>query len=138
VQNINLLAASPGAVATMGVTMAAGSPLTAYENDTAQHVAMIDTNTAAELGISPARLAGQPTVFVDGIAYTIVGVYRAAQRVVASESAMLIPEKTALADSGRHHAAQTAEPAEPGERRPYWLVPDPGLDQPADPRGRDR
>jgi putative ABC transport system permease protein len=55
---------------------------------------------AAELGISPARLAGQPAVFVDGVPYTIVGVYRAAKRVVAAESAMLIPEKTALADYG--------------------------------------
>jgi putative ABC transport system permease protein len=100
VQNINLLAASPGAVAAMGLTMAAGSPLTRYENDSAQHVALIDTATAAELGISPARLAGQPAVFVDGIPYTIVGVYRAAQRVVAAESAMLIPDRTALADYG--------------------------------------
>jgi putative ABC transport system permease protein len=100
VQNINLLAASPGAVAAMVLTMAAGSPLTRYENDSAQHVALIDTATAAELGISPARLAGQPAVFVDGIPYTIVGVYRAAQRVVAAESAMLIPDRTALADYG--------------------------------------
>lgn len=81
VQNINLPAASPGAVAAMGVTLAAGSRLTAYENDTAQHVAMIDTATAQEFGISPARLGGQPAVFAD-------------------ESAMLIPEKTALADYG--------------------------------------
>ncbi len=98
--NVNLLAASPGAVAAMGLTMAAGSPLTAYENDTAQHVAMIDTGTAKELGISPARLAEQPAVFVNGIAYTIVGMYSAAQRVVAGQSAVLIPRSTALADFG--------------------------------------
>ena len=54
----------------------------------------------APLGISPARLASRPAVFVDGIAYTVVGVYGSAQRVVTSESAMLIPEKTALADFG--------------------------------------
>ena len=84
----------------MGLRMTAGSPLTAYENDTGQHVAMIDTATAAALGISPARLASRPAVFVDGIAYTVVGVYGSAQRVVTNESAMLIPEKTALADFG--------------------------------------
>jgi putative ABC transport system permease protein len=84
----------------MGLTMAAGSPLSTYENGTSQHVAMIDTATATALGISPARLASQPAVFVDGIAYTIVGVYRSAQRVVTDESAMLIPENTALADFG--------------------------------------
>jgi putative ABC transport system permease protein len=39
-------------------------------------------------------------VFVDGIAYTVVGVYSSAQRVVTNESAMLIPETTALADFG--------------------------------------
>ncbi len=99
-QTVNLLAASPGAVQAMGLTMVAGSPLSRYENDTSQHVAMIDTTTAAALGISPARLPSHPAVFVDGIAYTVVGVYSSAQRVVTDESAMLIPENTALADFG--------------------------------------
>ena len=99
-QTINLLAASPGAVTAMGLSMAAGSPLTAYENTTRQHVAIIDTTTAATLGISAARLASHPAVFVNGIAYTVAGVYKSAQRVVTDESAMLIPENTALADYG--------------------------------------
>jgi putative ABC transport system permease protein len=99
-QTISLLAASPGAVRAMGVTMVAGAPLSTYENDTGQHVAIIDSATAAALGISPARLASHPAVFVGGIAYTVVGVYSSAQRVVTDESAMLIPENTALADFG--------------------------------------
>ena len=99
-QTVSLLAASPGAVRAMGLTMVAGSSLSRYENNTSQHVAMIDTTTATELGISPARLASHPAVFVDGIAYTVVGVYSSAQRVVTDESAMLIPENTALADFG--------------------------------------
>jgi putative ABC transport system permease protein len=97
---VSLLAASPGAVQAMGLTMVAGASLSRYENDTSQHVAMIDITTAAALGLSPARLASQPAVFVDGIAYTVVGVYSSAQRVVTDESAMLIPENTALADFG--------------------------------------
>ncbi len=99
-QTINLLAASPGAVQAMGLSMIAGSPLTTYENDTAQHVAIIDATTAATLGISPARLASHPAVFAGGIAYTVVGIYSTAQRVVTDESAMLIPESTALAGYG--------------------------------------
>ncbi|HEY3735241.1 MAG TPA: ABC transporter permease [Streptosporangiaceae bacterium] len=99
-QTINLLAASPGAVRAMGLTMVAGSPLSTYENDTIQHVAMIDTSTAVAIGISAARLPSHPAVFVDGIAYTVIGVYNSAQRVVTDESAMLIPERTALADYG--------------------------------------
>ncbi len=99
-QTVNLLAASPGAVTAMGLSMVGGAPLTTYENDTSQHVAVIDTTTAAALGISAARLASRPAVFVDGIPYTVVGVYRSAQRVVTNESAMLIPENTALADFG--------------------------------------
>jgi len=39
-------------------------------------------------------------VFVNGISYTVVGVYSAAQRVVAGQGAMLIPQQTALADYG--------------------------------------
>jgi putative ABC transport system permease protein len=84
----------------MGLSMVAGSPLSRYENDTSQHVAIIDTTTAAALGISAARLASHPAVFVGGIAYTVIGVYSSAQRVVTDESAMLIPENTALADFG--------------------------------------
>ena len=103
-QTVNLLAASPGAVRAMVPAMVAGSPLSTYENDTAQHVAMIDTTTAATLGISPARLPSHPAVFVNGIAYTIVGVYSSAQRVVSGGSAMLIPENTALADYGNPRA----------------------------------
>lgn len=99
-QTVSLVAASPGAVQAMGLTMVAGSRLSSYENDAAKHVALIDTGTAASLGIAPARLASQPAVFVNGIAYTVIGIYSSAQRVVASESAMLIPEKTALADFG--------------------------------------
>jgi putative ABC transport system permease protein len=99
-QTVSLLAASPGAVQAMGVTMVAGAPLTTYENDTRQHVAMIDATTAAALGVSPARLASHPAVFVGGIAYTLTGIYSSAQRVVTDESAMLIPENTALADYG--------------------------------------
>ncbi len=99
-QTINLLAASPGATAAMGLTMVAGSTLTSYENDTSQHVAVIDTTTAAELGIAVSRLASHPAVFVDGIAYTVVGIYSSAQRVVTDESAMLIPENTARGDFG--------------------------------------
>ena len=108
-QTVNLLAASPGAVQAMGLRMTAGSPLTTYENDTSQHVAMIDTATAAALGISPARLASRPAVFVDGIAYTVVGVYSSAQRVVTNESAMLIPEND-RAGRLRQPAARDREP----------------------------
>jgi putative ABC transport system permease protein len=99
-QTVDLLAASPGAVKAMDLAMVAGSQLSAYENDTAQHVAMLDSTTASTLGISPARLASRPAVFVNGIAYTIVGVYSSAQRVVSSSSGMLIPENTALQDYG--------------------------------------
>jgi putative ABC transport system permease protein len=99
-QTVNLVAVSPGAVKAMVLTMVAGSPLSNYENDTAQHVAMLNTTTAATLGISAARLPSHPAVFVNGIAYTVVGIYSSAQRVVSGDSGMLIPENTALEDYG--------------------------------------
>ena len=92
-QTVDLIGASPGAVRAMVPAMVAGSPLSTYENDTAQHVAMLDSTTAATIGISPARLPSHPAVFVNGIAYTVVGVYSSAQRVVSGSSRMLIPEK---------------------------------------------
>jgi putative ABC transport system permease protein len=97
---VTLVAASPGVAKAMGLSMIAGSPLSGYENDTAQHVAVIDAGTASALGISPARLPSHPAVFVNGVGYTVVGIYRSAQRVVTGENVMLIPENTALADYG--------------------------------------
>ncbi len=99
-ETATLLAADPGAVAAMGLSMVAGTPLTAFENDTAQHVAVIDTVTAQQLGISPDRLASHPAIFVGGVGYTVVGIYGSAQRVVTSGSAILIPADTALAGYG--------------------------------------
>jgi putative ABC transport system permease protein len=98
-QAVSVLAASPGAVKAMGLTMVAGAPLTTYENSSRQPVAVIDSGTASELGIYPARLASHPAIFVGGIAYTVVGIYGSAQRVVTG-STVLIPENTALADYG--------------------------------------
>ena len=80
--------------------MVAGTELSAYENDTAQHVAVIDSSTAKALGISPGRLGDDPALFVNGVPYTVVGVYSSAQRVVSQEASVLIPERTALADYG--------------------------------------
>ena len=85
-QTINLLAASPGAVTAMGLSMAAARRSQPTRTTTRQHVAIIDTTTAATLGISAARLASHPAVFVNGIAYTVVGVYNSAQRVVTDEA----------------------------------------------------
>ena len=124
-QTVNLLAASPGAVRAMVPAMVAGSPLSAYENNTAQHVAMIDTTTAAALGISPARLPSHPAVFVNGIAYTVVGVYSSAQRVVSGGSAMLIPENNGPGGlrqptAGHREPRRSADgrsPPEPAPRR---------------------
>jgi len=99
-QTVSLLAVSPGAVQAMGLSMAAGTPLTTFENDAAQHVAIIDTATASTLGISAARLSSHPAVFAGGTAYTVVGIFRSAQRVITNESAILIPDNTALADYG--------------------------------------
>ena len=101
-QSVNVVAVSPGAIAAMGLSMTAGSPLTAYENSARQHVAVIDATTAATLGISATRLASHPAVFAGDIAYTVTGIYRTAQRIINSEpgGAMLIPETTALADYG--------------------------------------
>ena len=116
-QTVNLLAASPGAVKAMDLAMVAGSPLTTYENDTGQHVAMIDTSTASALGISPARLPSHPAVFVNGIAYTVVGVYGSAQRVVSGGSAMLIPGTRPWPAMATHSRASGPR------KKPRWSLP---------------
>src|SRR6204780_1455694 len=61
-QTVAVIAASPGAVQAMVPAMVAGSPLSTDETDPAPHVAMLDSTTAATIGISPARLPSNPAV----------------------------------------------------------------------------
>src|SRR5262249_47561638 len=62
-KRVTLRGAAPGGVRGRAPAMVGGSPLPAYENDTGQHVAMIDSSTAGTLGISAARLPSHPAVF---------------------------------------------------------------------------
>src|SRR5260370_1228636 len=92
-------------VAVLGLTATGAGqispPLTLPEG----HTAAGEDNRPAHNRAPPAtnpppRLVRRPALVVDGIAYTVTGIYSAAQGVVTDESAMLIPENTALGDFG--------------------------------------
>src|SRR5580698_3469626 len=86
-QTASLLAASPGAVAAMGLSMVAGSPLSAYENDTAQHVAVIDTTAQRVVADGSAMLIPETTALADyGNPQPGIGTQDEAQMVIATRT----------------------------------------------------
>jgi putative ABC transport system permease protein len=102
-QGLAIYAATPGAIAAMGLTLSSGVTLDPYAENTRQHVALISAAGARQLGVT--RLDAQPAVFVNGIPYTVIGVYSSTQRLTQTQLGMLIPAATALDEYGNPGAA---------------------------------
>ncbi|MFB7613964.1 ABC transporter permease [Kitasatospora sp. NPDC056181] len=93
-QGLSLLAATPGAVAAMQPTLAAGTTLDAFAQRERLPVALLSSAAAKRLGVN--RLDAQPAVFVDGLPFTVIGVYSEVQRLPDSLLGIVIPTSTAL------------------------------------------
>ncbi|WP_354641528.1 ABC transporter permease [Kitasatospora camelliae] len=93
-QGLSVYAATPGAVAAMRPTLAAGVSLDAYPQQARLPVVLLSQAAAARLGVS--RLDAQPAVFVDGLPYTVIGIYRDVERLPDTLLGVVIPTSTAL------------------------------------------
>jgi putative ABC transport system permease protein len=93
-QGLTVLAATPGAVRAMAPTLTAGVGLDPYMERTHQPVALLSAAAASRLGVT--RLDAQPAVFIDGLPYTVVGIFDQVQREPGALLSVLIPSSTAL------------------------------------------
>ncbi|MEV0639416.1 ABC transporter permease [Streptomyces sp. NPDC050619] len=131
---LRVLAASPGTLRAMQPTLSTGTLFNAFHQRRAERVCLLGATAARLLGIT--RVDNQPAVFINGVAYTVLGVISHTQRLPQSLLSVLIPSSTALDAYG----APTDDPAEalirtrPGAapliaaQAPPALLPDhPGL-----------
>jgi putative ABC transport system permease protein len=102
-----VIAATPGALAASGATLASGVLFNQFHQDRAQNVAVIGQAAAAQLGIT--SLTDQPAIFIQGQPFTVVGIISGDQRIPQLNFGVSVPESTALrvwGPPGRGSAAQ--------------------------------
>ncbi|MFI8889876.1 ABC transporter permease [Streptomyces paradoxus] len=91
---LRVLAASPGALRAMQPSLSTGTLFNEFHQRHRERVCLLGVTAARLLGIT--RVDNQPAVFVDGAAYTVVGIIRTTQRLPQSLLSVLIPSSTAL------------------------------------------
>ncbi|GJF29001.1 ABC transporter permease [Kitasatospora sp. NE20-6] len=96
--DLALIAASPGAVAAMHPALTAGVTLDRYAQSAELPVVLLSTAAATRLGVH--RLDAQPAIFIDGLPYTVIGVYEDTARLPDPRPGLIIPGSTALARFG--------------------------------------
>jgi putative ABC transport system permease protein len=91
-------AASDGLLDTLGGRLSTGRFYDAGHDQRADRVAVLGARAAERLGVQ--RVDTQPSVFIDGIAYAVVGVLGSVDARAELLSAVIVPTGTARADFG--------------------------------------
>jgi putative ABC transport system permease protein len=104
--DLNIYAASPGALAAMNPTLSQGTAYNAFHEGRHESVALLSLAAARRLGIG--RLDAQPAVFINGRPFTVVGIYSDLQRTPDLLLGIMIPTSTAIDDFGLPAVADPA------------------------------
>lgn len=91
-----LFAASGEIIDTLGGRMVTGRSFDDGHDARADRVAMLGTRAAERLAIN--RVDTQPSIFIDGVAYAVVGIFDDLDRRAEVNDAVLIPTGTARSD----------------------------------------
>jgi putative ABC transport system permease protein len=91
---LTVTAATPGALAASGATLASGVLFNQFHQARAQNVAVIGTAAASQLGIT--SLTDQPAIFIGGQPFTVIGIIAGDQRLPQLNFGVSVPESTAL------------------------------------------
>ena len=91
--------ASPGALATLGVTVIEGRLYDGGMDNRGAPVALLSQQAASSLGINSVDLS--PTVYISGVRFTVIGVVKVNLVTNESLAGVLVPPGAASAISGR-------------------------------------
>lgn len=92
---VPVVAATPGLFAAAQVSVTQGRTFDAFAQDRVQNVAVIGRSIADRLGIADVSL--RPAVFVDGEAFTVIGVIDKAERLPSLLLSVVVPDSAAAA-----------------------------------------
>jgi putative ABC transport system permease protein len=96
--SLPVYAASAGALLAMQPVIRSGELFNNFDVRDDEPVVVLGPVAAGAMGIS--NLTAQPAIFINGIAFTVVGIIRADQRVPDVLSGLIIPSTTAMKDFG--------------------------------------
>ncbi|MGW4607151.1 ABC transporter permease [Streptomyces sp. NPDC004532] len=91
---LHVLAASPGALHAMQPTLSSGALFNDFHQQRKERVCLLGSSAARLLKIT--QVDNQPAVFINGAAYTVLGVIADTQRLPQSLLSVIIPAGTAL------------------------------------------
>jgi putative ABC transport system permease protein len=97
--------ASPGALATLGISASDGRLYDGGMDRRVAHVALLSQTAAASLGIGSVDLS--PAIYIGRARFTVIGVVRVDALVDQSLAGVLVPPGAAAAISGDAHAQRT-------------------------------
>lgn len=123
-----LYAASGGVIDTLGGHITTGRSFDAGHDARADRVAMLGPRAAERLGIN--RVDTQPSIFIGGVAYAVVGMFDDLDRRAELLDAVVVPTGAARADFGLAAPGEVAAHIVVGagpqlrEQAPLALVPD--------------
>jgi putative ABC transport system permease protein len=93
-----VMAATPGLHDAVSAAMEQGRWLTYFHEQQAQPVAVLGRDAAALLGVT--RVDNQPSVFINGRSYTVIGILDRVERANGLIDAVILPQSTARAVFG--------------------------------------
>ena len=96
--DLPVYAASPGLLAAVHPTVRTGTLFNPLHDQRGERVAVLGASAADRLGIR--QLTAQPAVFIDGLAFTVVGIMEDTQRLPELLRGIIIPRTTAEAIYG--------------------------------------
>lgn len=96
--DLAVYAVSPGAIEASDPTWKSGYGYDAFHQVRGEKVAVLGATAAHHLGIE--RLDTQPAVFIDGTAFTVVGILGRVQRNKEFLLSVMVPSSTAVAEWG--------------------------------------
>jgi macrolide transport system ATP-binding/permease protein len=105
--NLPIYAASAGALLAMQPAIKTGELFNDFDTARRVPVAVLGPVAAATLGIS--QLGSQPAIFINGTAFTVVGIISRAQRVPGLLTGIILPSTTAEQYYGTPQAASPAQ-----------------------------
>jgi putative ABC transport system permease protein len=94
----DVYAATPGVLEAVSGVLSQGVWLTGFHEQGALPVAVLGRDAAALLGVT--RVDNQPSVFINGRSYTVVGILDRAERAQSLVNAVIVPQSTARAVFG--------------------------------------
>ncbi|MER6290911.1 ABC transporter permease [Streptomyces sviceus] len=95
---LRVLAASPGTLRAIQPTLSTGTLFNEFHQRRKERVCLLGATAARLLGVT--RVDNQPAVFIDGTAYTVLGIIATTQRLPQSLLSVLIPSSSALNSYG--------------------------------------